>query len=98
MLAALERENVNNFLEINTFLTGALSPDEVRDGISKKTKGGEGRGEERRGEEEWSSCYFGLTQRSYVWNRRGECRSDHGSHVSHSLRTTQVARRLHGTS
>lgn len=31
MLAELERENVNNFLEINTFLTGALSPDEVRD-------------------------------------------------------------------
>jgi len=30
MLAALERENVNNFLEINTYLTGALSPDEVR--------------------------------------------------------------------
>jgi len=31
MLAALERENVNNFLEINTYLTGALTPDEVRD-------------------------------------------------------------------
>jgi NADPH oxidase len=31
MIAALERENVNNFLEINTYLTGALSPDEVRD-------------------------------------------------------------------
>eukprot|EP01111_Echinosteliopsis_oligospora_P012929 TRINITY_DN4510_c0_g1_i1.p1 TRINITY_DN4510_c0_g1~~TRINITY_DN4510_c0_g1_i1.p1 ORF type:complete len:533 (-),score=107.81 TRINITY_DN4510_c0_g1_i1:139-1737(-) len=31
MLSALERENINNFLEINTYLTGALSPDEVRD-------------------------------------------------------------------
>lgn len=31
MLAGLERENVNNFLEINIYLTGALSPDEVRD-------------------------------------------------------------------
>lgn len=31
MIAALERENVNNFLEVNTYLTGALSPDEVRD-------------------------------------------------------------------
>lgn len=32
MLAALEQENINNFLEINTYLTGALSPQEVRDG------------------------------------------------------------------
>jgi len=31
MLAALERENINNFLEINTYLTGALSPDEIKD-------------------------------------------------------------------
>jgi len=31
MLAALEAENINNFLEINTYLTGALSPQEVRD-------------------------------------------------------------------
>jgi len=31
MLAEVERENVNNFLEIHTYLTGALTPDEVRD-------------------------------------------------------------------
>jgi len=31
MLAALEGENVNNFLEINTYLTGGLNIDEVRD-------------------------------------------------------------------
>lgn len=30
-LAALERDNVNNFLEINIYLTGGLNPDEVRD-------------------------------------------------------------------
>lgn len=33
MLAALEGENVNSFLEINIFLTGGLAPDEIRDGI-----------------------------------------------------------------
>jgi hypothetical protein len=42
MLAALERENVNGFLEINTYLTGALSPDEVRDGILIEYKDEEG--------------------------------------------------------
>eukprot|EP01112_Ceratiomyxa_fruticulosa_P000009 TRINITY_DN0_c1_g1_i1.p1 TRINITY_DN0_c1_g1~~TRINITY_DN0_c1_g1_i1.p1 ORF type:complete len:525 (+),score=105.37 TRINITY_DN0_c1_g1_i1:195-1769(+) len=31
LLSALEKENVNNFLEINTYLTGALSAQEVRD-------------------------------------------------------------------
>lgn len=30
MLATLESENVNNFLEINIYLTGGLAPDEVR--------------------------------------------------------------------
>jgi len=30
MLATLEGENVNNFLEINIYLTGGLNPDEVR--------------------------------------------------------------------
>ena len=35
MLAALEQDNVNNFLEINTYLTGGLSADEVRNGVCK---------------------------------------------------------------
>jgi len=30
LLAALEQENVNNFLEINVYLTGQLSVDEIR--------------------------------------------------------------------
>jgi hypothetical protein len=30
LLSALEEENINNFLEIKTFLTGALRPDEIR--------------------------------------------------------------------
>lgn len=35
MLAGLERDNVNNFLEINIYLTGALSADEIRNDIRK---------------------------------------------------------------
>ena len=30
LLAALERENVNNFLEINTYLTARIALDEIR--------------------------------------------------------------------
>lgn len=40
MLAQLEGENVNNFLEINIYLTGGLNPDEVRD-VMYGMEGGE---------------------------------------------------------
>jgi Ferric reductase NAD binding domain len=33
VLATLENDNVNNFLEINIFLTGGLAVDEVRDSV-----------------------------------------------------------------
>jgi len=40
VLAALEQENINNFLEIHTFLTGQLKVDEIRNvmyGVNSET-------------------------------------------------------------
>lgn len=35
---ALESENINNFLEVHVYLTGQLSPDEIRYEIVTKKK------------------------------------------------------------
>jgi len=38
MLSALEQENINNFLEIHTYLTGGLSLDEVKEVVYDEEK------------------------------------------------------------
>lgn len=67
VLAALEYENVNNFLEIHTYLTGQLSVDEIRNvmyGIDSETDQITGlQSPTHFGRPDWATIFAGLAQR-----------------------------------